>query len=64
MAAKRYAVELHANVNGAQFLNPADGKNVELDKDNPRFETSDLNVYRYALDLPFLKDASSEGKKD
>ncbi len=63
MAAKRYAVEMHANVNGVQFLDPTTGRNVELDKDNPRFETSDVNVYRYALELPSVKDAT-EGKKD
>lgn len=55
VAKAKYAVELKAGVNSAQFQ--VGGREVELNEDNPRFETDDRRVYEGIRGLPFLKEA-------
>lgn len=54
MAAPKYAIELKADVVSAQFN--ANGVEVSLTADSPRFETDDVLVYRELRQQPFAKD--------
>jgi hypothetical protein len=49
-----YAVELAKDLNAAQFN--AGGEEIELSSENPRFETTDRQVYIGIRDLAFLVD--------
>lgn len=61
MAKPRYAVELKSGNSPASFM--AGHKAVDLDDDNPRFETTDEAVYLQVRELPFLKDVGEVKEK-